>query len=360
MKSTSLRFSFNSIKIKLNKTNFVEIENKALVDGVIVMSYLKKSVSKQVETKIVDIFTKDPFQGNSLVVIIYGYNLSVEEKTAIIRELNAEKGVFIGDADDGKSDFKIGIFSQEEELDCDYQSLIGAAYVMIAEKHVILKDSSTNILTEQTRNGVFPLIINSQGREIQHLMIILDWKEMPEFRRIEYDSSRVAESLGISAEDLRVDLAIQAVKMKHWSMIIPVKSLEVLDRVIIDESKLINLASDNNVSFICLFKIDDSKTETKIHTRIINPNILDHKKENNFEDPITGESNTNIAAYIFEHKLIPFSESKIQTHFLQKTKDGRSGEIIVEMVIVDETINEIYIGGKATIVLDGKMKLTPY
>lgn len=324
------------------------------------MSYLKKSVSKQVETKIVDIFTKDPFQGNSLVVIIYGYNLSIEEKTAIIRELNAEKGVFIGDADDGKSDFKIALFSREEELDCDYQSLIGAAYVMIAEKHVILKDSSTNILTEQTRNGIFPLIINSQGREIQHLMIMLDWKEKPEFRRVEYDSSRIADSLGISTEDLRADIAIQAVRMKHWSMIIPVKSLDVLDRAILDKSKLINLASDNNVDFICLFKIDDSQTETKIHTRIFNPNILGHKKDNNFEDSITGESNTNIAAYIFEHKLIPFSGSKTQAHFIQKTKNGRAGEIIVEMVIVDENINEIYIGGKATIVLDGKMKLTPY
>lgn len=315
--------------------------------------------TKQVETKLVDVFTKDPFHGNSLVVVLYGESLSTEEKIAIIKEMNATKGVFVGDADDGKSDFKINLYTLEGEINADYHSLLGSAFVMVAEKHVNLKDGSTNILTIQAKQGIYPILVNSKSRDNLQLMIMLDWNEKPEFRRIEYDKEQVAEALGLSSDDFRHDLLIQAVKMGHWSMIIPVTDKEVFSKVILNRSKLFNLASENNVEFICLFYCNPDQPEEKIETKIFNP-PLTHQTMLSSEDAITGESNPSIAAYLFENKLIPISGSKVYFNFIQKSSNERKGEITVEMTTVNENINEIYIGGFATIVLDGKMKLTAY
>jgi len=324
------------------------------------MVYQRKATAKQVDLKLVDVFTKEPFQGNSLVVVLYGENLTLEEKTSIIREMNASKGVFIGDSSDGKSDFKINSYSRHEEIICDYHSLIGSTFIMITEKQVTLKDGVTNVITVQTKDGVFPLLVQSKGRELQQLMIMLDWKEKAEFRRIDYDNSMMAEALGLAPEDIRRDVLIQAVKMNHWSVMVPLTSKEALNRVVKNRSKLINLATENNVELICLFYTDESQPDNKIYTRAFNPSGSNNGSGNYFEDLITGLSNPGIAAYVFEHKLIPTSGSKIITTFVQQSNEGRIGEIVVEMVSVNDIIKEIYIGGNATCVLDGKMKLTQY
>ncbi len=324
------------------------------------MAYHRKTTAKQVDLKLVDVFTKEPFQGNSLVVVLYGEDLSLEEKTSIIREMNATKGVFIGDSNDGKSDFKINSFSKRGKIDCDYHSLIGSAFVMIAEKQVTLKDGGTNVLTVQTRDGVFPLLVQTKGRELQQLMIMLDWNEKAEFRRIDYDNTMMAEALGLAPEDIRRDVPIQAVKMNRWSVMVPVTSKEALNSVVKNRSKLFNLTTENNVEFICLFYTNESLPDNKIYTRVFHPNANSNGFGNYFEDLITGLSNPGIAAYVFEQKLIPISDSKITFNFSQQSNDGRIGEIIVEMVSVNDTIKEIYIGGNATCVLDGKMKLTQY
>lgn len=324
------------------------------------MTYPRKMSAKQIEVKLVNVFTSEPFQGNPIIVIPHGDGLTDDEKKKIIREFNIEKGVFIGDSTDGKSDYKISIFTSQSEIDSDYQSLLGAAFVMVSDKNVILKDSSTNVLTEQARNGVFPLLVHSKGRELERLMVMMSWDEKPEFRRVDYDTTMTADSLGIDHEDIRKDIMIQAVKMNHWSLIVPVTNQDILDKVIFNRSKLINMAAENDVDYICLFYFDSSQPESKIFTRIFHPNISSAIGHNHLEDSITGESNCSIAAYLFEHKLLPPKGSKIITNFIQKSKAGRTGEIFVEMDIVNEIIREICIGGEANIVLDGKMKLTPY
>jgi len=298
------------------------------------MTYQRKMAAKQIEVKLVDVFTSEPFQGNPIIVIPHGDGLADEEKKKIIREFNTKKGVFIGDSTDGKSDFKISVFTRQGEIDSDYQSLLGAAFVMVSDKNVILKDSSTNVLTEQTRNGVFPLLVHSEGRELQRLMIMMSWDEKPEFRRVDYDTTMTAEALGIDQEDIRKDIMIQAVKMKHWSLIVPVTNQDILDKVIFNRSKIINMATENDVDYICLFYFDSSQPESKIYTRIFHPNVSNVISNNHLEDSITGESNCSIAAYLFEHKLIPSKGSKIISNFIQKSKAGRKGEIFVEMDIL--------------------------
>ena len=324
------------------------------------MAYHRKVTAKKIEVRLVDVFTNEPFQGNPLVVVLYGENLTVEEKTAIVREMNASKAAFIGDSNDGKSDFKVTSYSALEEIKCDYHCLIGSAFVMIADKQVTLKDGPTNILTVQTDGGVFPLLVNTKGRDLQGIMIMLDWNEKAEFRRIDYDNSMMAEALGLESEDIRRDVLIQAVKMNHWSVMVPVTKRDVLGKVVKNRSKLVNLALENNVEFICLFYVNEAQAESKIYTRVFNPSASMNGSSDNFEDVITGLSNPGIAAYMYEHKLIPTSGSKIITTFVQQSKDGRIGETVVEMVTMNEIIKEIYIGGKATSVLDGKMRLTKY
>ncbi|MEA2070437.1 MAG: PhzF family phenazine biosynthesis isomerase [Asgard group archaeon] len=324
------------------------------------MSYQKVQTKKEIEVKLVDVFSSKPFEGNPLLVVLYGENLSDEKKIAVIKEMNRKKGVFLSEADDGKSDFKIQVFNHQGPIEYDYHCLLGAAYVMIKEKKIILKKGTTNIITVQTRNDVLPLIIQTQRRELQKIMVMVSWEEKPEFRRIDYDTAMVAQSLGIDSEDIRTDILMHAVKMTDWSIIIPVKSPEILTKVQVNPSKFIKLAQDNNIEFICLCYIDPTSSDEAIPTRIFAPMIEDMTQQHHIEDQITGRSNIEIAAYLFENKLLKQTGSKFMTEFVQETVKNRKGNVFVEMAIINDSIREISIGGIASIILEGKMKVTSF
>jgi trans-2,3-dihydro-3-hydroxyanthranilate isomerase len=310
----------------------------------------------QVEIKLVDVFTNEPFQGNPVAVILYGEDLELKEKTAIVRELNCAQAAFISDADDGQSDFRINVYDRMQEIGSNYPAIIATAYVMIVEKHFNLKDGTTNIIIVQTQNGVFPVVVETKGRELQNLLVMLDWNQTPEFKRVEYDTGKVAEALEIPSDAIRSDILMQGVKMNKWSMIVPVKERAILEKLTVNKNKLFLIAKENEVENICLVVADKTDEETKVFTKIFTPN----EEDSQIEDKITGQSNSGIAAFLFEHGLKNQTTSKITTIFEQKSSDNRKGEIIVEMDIVNDAIKTISIGGKAIVVLDGKMKLKNY
>ncbi|MBD3192009.1 MAG: PhzF family phenazine biosynthesis isomerase [Candidatus Heimdallarchaeota archaeon] len=325
------------------------------------MAFQRKKLTKQVGIKQIDVFTEEPFQGNPLLIVLYAENLSDQEKGIIVKELNAQKGAFIFDADDGKSDFKLRVFTPEGEIDSDSHSTIGGTFIMLRKKQLKLQDSVANIITIQTREGICPLLVEMENGEIQRVLTMRTMETEPQFRMVDYDIQNVSEVFRLPSKSIRSDIIMRSVKIDEWAMMIPLKDPKLLEELVIDEPSLIKMAKENLVESICLFAIDEKENgENKVVTRIFQEIENDAGEKRIIEDEITGKSNTNIAVFLFEQKLWRQEGSKMLIKFVQKTGENREGEIVVEMDIINEEIKEIRLGGVGIPIVDGKMIITRY
>lgn len=324
------------------------------------MTFQRKPLTKQVGIKQIDVFTKDPFNGNPLLVVLYADNLSDQEKISVIKELNAKKGAFIFDADEGKSDFKLQVFDRQGEIDSDIHSCIGTTFIMLNEKQIKIQETTTNLVTIQTKKSICPLFIGVINGKIQKVLMMRTRELNPQFRMVEYDLEQIAEILNLTAKSICRDIILQLVKVDKWAMMIPLKHPRFLEELIIDEEKLLQMAKENSAEFICLFAIDErNQNEKQIVTRIFQL-IENDAEERVIEDKITGQSNTNIAVFLFEQKLWAQEGSKMVMEFVQKTSEDRKGEVIVEMDVISDEIKEVRIGGIGVPIVEGKMTMLRY
>ncbi len=74
------------------------------------------------------------------------------------------------------------------------------------------------------------------------------------------------------------------------------------------------------------------------------------------EDPVTGNANGPLGAYLVHYKLVEHSEGTFKFNARQGETMGRAGTVCVEVLIKDEKPLSVKVSGKAIIVF--KTELT--
>lgn len=92
--------------------------------------------------KHVDVFTQQPFSGNSLTVFIVSEMLKTRDMQKIAQEMRHFESIFLLPLDKSKNEYGARIFTTEEELDFAGHPLIGAACALHDEHHSNLQRST--------------------------------------------------------------------------------------------------------------------------------------------------------------------------------------------------------------------------
>jgi PhzF family phenazine biosynthesis protein len=322
---------------------------------------LPRAQNRKADIRQVDVFCSNQFQGNPLFVVLYGDNLTPEDKNSISKEFGTKNTAIIVEANDGKAAYGVQVYDKTGETSCDYHCLIGTAYLMMKEKKPrIPTDNKPVVITVETKDGIIPLLINTSVRgDLEEILVMKSRSDEIALRRVEQDTEQVAKALNIKSEAIRSNILMQVVKMDHWSMIIPIKDNKAIQKFTLEESNVLELAKQNQAEYVCLIHLNDDEKKEVIKTRVFRL-INENGKEKMIEDPITGRCCGSIIGYLFEHNLLKGMSSKVKITLQQGKEDKRVGFVIVEMDIVNNQIKETRIGGKATEVLKGKLSLTPY
>ena len=110
--------------------------------------------------KQIDVFTAIPFKGNPLAVILDADGLSGEQMQAIARWTNLSETTFVLPPTDPAADYRLRIFTTQEEFPFAGHPTLGTAHALLQEG---LLPQTPGMLVQECGVGLVPVRIRTDG-----------------------------------------------------------------------------------------------------------------------------------------------------------------------------------------------------
>lgn len=278
----------------------------------------------------VDVFTKIPFKGNPVAVILDGNNLSTEEMQDIANWIHLSETTFVCYPTDPIADYRLRIFSPQNELPFAGHPTIGSAYAVL--KHG-LRPQNKDYLVQECTSGLIKIY-----RQSKNLFLTL-----PKAQKTSLSAHKIkliSQALGINKNDIKLSKIINVgavwytLQLKNAQQILNVKpNINQMTQVI-----------DKGITGITIFGEYPRGSETNFEARSFAPN------EGANEDPVCGSGNGCIAVLVKDNHLVDQEYYTVS----QGTCLGRSGRVQVH---IPNGNNPILIGGQAITCITGNISI---
>ena len=292
----------------------------------------------------IDSFTKEKFTGNPAGVILNADGLTDYEMQKIARELNNSETAFIFSSDSKDYDVHIRFFTPTNEVPiCGHATI--AAHYAVAVKNGL----NTSRVYQKTGAGILPVDIIKENHDYKIVMT----QGKSEFGHIidGINKEILLGALNIKNSDLLENYEIQIVSTGHSKVMIGIKSIEVLNTLQPNYEALSKLSKVIECNGYYIFTVDSKDKEILVHGRMFAPAIGIN------EDPVTGNANGPLGAYLVHHNLVKHNNSLFKFKAKQGEAIKRPGIVEVEVKIEDKEPVEIKVSGNAVIVFQSEITI---
>ncbi|AGK96934.1 PhzF family isomerase [Clostridium pasteurianum] len=292
----------------------------------------------------IDSFTKDKFVGNPAGVITNADGLTSDEMQKIARELNNSETAFIFSSNNNEYDVHTKFFTPTNEVPICGHATIAAHYARAIENKL-----NTSRAYHKTGAGILPVDIVKENKDYKITMT----QGKIEFGHIIEGINRknLLSAINISDADLLESYPIQIVSTGHSKVIVGIKSIATLNKMKPDYDALSRLSNIIKCNGYYVFTVDSQDSDILVHGRMFAPAIGIN------EDPVTGNANGPLGAYLVHHKLIQHDNFLFKFKAKQGEAIKRSGIIEVEVIIQNNEPVEVKISGNAVIVFKSELSL---
>ena len=302
-------------------------------------------MSRKTPFILVDVFTSRPFGGNQLAVFTDAAALSPSEMQELAHEMNFSESTFVMPPDSSGAR-RVRIFTPKHEMPMAGHPTVGTTWVLATRGEIALDSASVDATLHL---GIGPVTVTVESTGGKPDFVWMAHRE-PEFGAKRDDRKRIAETLGITAADVRDDLPIQVVSTGFPFVFVPIRSLDALAKCAPNAPALAALFKQGEpILPIYTFVANDSG-EFAPRSRMFAPH------DGVAEDPATGSAAAPFGAYAFIYKLID-SAPKVSFLIQQGVEMGRPSEILVQVARKESGAFAIRIGGRCAIVGEGSMFL---
>src|SRR5437764_9030992 len=231
-----------------------------------------------------DVFTSNPLEGNPLAVFPEGRGLSDDQMQAIAREMNLSETTFILPRDpaaEKERGVRVRIFTVQEELPFAGHPTLGTAFA--------LRGNTGNAEIRLDLNvGTIPVRFEDPPGQPPFGEMT---QAEPKFGQI-HDRNKIAEVTGIPLDDIDPALAIQTVSTGVPFTILPLRNLDAMRRLNIDQTRAAEYLSANGSKFFFCVTRQTVDSTARLHARML---------FYNGEDPATGSASGCAAAWMVQH-----------------------------------------------------------
>lgn len=292
----------------------------------------------------IDTFTKNKFTGNPAGVVVNADGLSETEMKNIAREVNNSETAFIFSSDHPDYHVHVRFFTPTVEVPICGHATIAAHYARATEMQL---DSCR--IWQRTGAGILPVDI---ARERDEYTIVMQQGAV-EFGPVIEDETKaqLLSALRLSEEDLINDAPIQIVSTGHSKVMIPLQNKEKLNQIVPQFEALAVLSKSIHSNGYYLFWLPPKNDDVMAEGRMFAPAIGIN------EDPVTGNANGPLGAYLVRHKLVTPSGSLFRFKALQGEAMGRPGTVDVTVGLSGGEPVSVSIAGQAVIVYQAILKL---
>jgi len=292
----------------------------------------------------VDSFTKELFKGNPAGVVPDANGLTEEQMQMIAREMNNSETSFLISPDDDSCDGIIRYFTPRKEVPTCGHATIAAMYVKAVEDKL-----NSSVFKYKTKIGILPFEIIKTGNDYKVMMM----QGKPEFEEPIGDDmkSRIINALKLTMHDLDTRCPVQIVSTGHSKVLIGIKNRKTLNELNPNFYELAEISKEINCNGYFVFTFDSDSKDILTYGRMFAPAVGVN------EDPVTGNANGPLGAYIVKHKLVLIKGSEFSFKGRQGEAINRLGEIEVNVKIENGLPVQVQIGGEAVIVFKTEIEV---
>lgn len=269
-------------------------------------------------------FAKTKEGGNAAGVVINANSLSEKDMIKIAAILGFSETAFILPSE--AADFRVRFFTPKEEVDLCGHATIAAFHTMA---HLgLLKPGKYK---QETKAGIL-------GIEIKEDHSVMMNQTVPVYSVI-IEKEELADSLNIDSSQMLEDLPAQIVSTGLRDIMIPVKSIEILNAMKPDMEKIKMISQKYNAVGYHVFTLQ-SLYGANASCRNFAP-LYEIPEES-----ATGTSNGALGCYLYHYgKINSGQESNIV--FEQGYSMKKPSEILVSLSVNENEIQEVRVGGNA-------------
>lgn len=303
----------------------------------------------------IDSFTRTPLRGNAAGVVLDADGMSDAQMQDLARELKHSETAFVLRPKGDDHDMHVRFFTPTMEVPVCGHATIAAHYALA------WASAAAGLPAERS-------VIQKTGAGLQRIRTVrdpaADWRieieqGCPEFGE-PLDANwrrRIAQALGIGdaglasalqadADGLAAGRPVQVVSTGHSKVIVPLPDRFPLEQLRADMEALAALSRELGCNGWYPFVLKDGlATEGRMFAPAIG--IL--------EDPVTGNANGPLGAYLVRHKLMPHDGGELLFEGHQGRAMRRDGVVTVRVAVEGDVPVKVTISGQAVILFSAEL-----
>ena len=297
------------------------------------------------EYLIIDVFTSDPFGGSRLNLFPLGHEVPSELMQKLALEMGCGETAFvIPPKTQGDDRAALRVFTPSAEIPFAGHSVLGATFAM---DYLCKRSNNDNsgFFTWELEAGNYQ--VNTQDEDGHRIYSLV--QDPPDFLGQYFHRRKVAMTLGLAEEEIAITgLPCEVISTGMPIHIVPVGSLETMDRINLRRREADSIAADLGFGDLFVFTCETIRQESTVHCRMFAPHFGIP------EDPASGSATGALVAYLVKHRLIK-AASKIRVISEQGLEMGRPSRLIAEAEVKDGKAVHITVGGSCVLVGTGNI-----
>lgn len=282
-----------------------------------------------------DVFTSRALEGNPLAVFADGRELSDHEMQAIAKEMNLSETTFILPRDratEKERGIRVRVFTVQEELPFAGHPTLGTAFA-------VRGTSGAREIKLELNVGTIPVAFEERDEQPPFGEMT---QNDPVFGEI-HDRERIAEITGIPLADIDPNLPIQTVSTGVPFAILPLRGLQEIGRLAINQPRAMEYLSSSGAKFFFCLTRETVDPAARLHARML---------FYNGEDPATGSASGCAAAWMVQHRVAKPDERVL---IEQGVEMKRPSKIFVRASRSNDRVVNVRVGGNVVEVLRGEL-----
>jgi PhzF family phenazine biosynthesis protein len=298
---------------------------------------------KTIRVYQVDAFTTEKFRGNPAGVVPDAQGLTDAQMQTIARELNNSETAFVLPPTAPDHDVWVRFFTPMIEVPICGHATVAAHYVRAREQHL-----PACTVVQKTGAGLLPVEIVKEAADYRVIMTqgSIDFSDLLSGA----PQNDLLAALGLTAADLDERCPVQIVSTGHSKVLIGIHSRSRLHTLKPDLAALAALSARIGCNGYFVFTLD-LDADILAHGRMFAPAI------GIAEDPVTGNANGPLGAYLVHHQLVAPTGPVFRFRAQQGEALGRPGIVEVEVRLEGGIPVQTRVGGRAVIVFQTEIEL---
>ncbi|GAB6615417.1 MULTISPECIES: PhzF family phenazine biosynthesis isomerase [Bacillus] len=258
-----------------------------------------------------DAFTNKPNMGNPAGIVLDADGLTEGEMQLIAEKVGFNETSFV--LSSKVADIRMRFFTPGFEMDLCGHGTVGTIF-SLCERGLLEEKSN---LTIETKAGILPIQIGVNGNGETFIKLR---QAAPQFKEFTGSKKELAHSIGLEENDVDVSLPIVYGSTGNWTVLVPVKNLDVCERMKPNNEVFPSVLKEipkASIHPVCLETYDE---QAQMHGRHFSSAYA-----GTIEDPVTGTASGVMGAYYATYLKKDFDHEMelIVEQGQEMNKDGR-------------------------------------